>query len=281
MDIKYLKEHNLLEAHKQFMRLCEWSYVPSLLPEDEEEENMGDQMPPMDMNQGEMGGDGQMPQGQVPPMDGQQDPNMMGGNQMPPMDGQQDPNMMGGEAPMPPMDGQQDPNMDMGMPQMGGEAPMQPAEEEEVIDVEQLTDAQETMNDKVNAVGQNLGDVDAKISQLLGALNQMQTMIDNNNKEIANFKQEFEKRNPTQTEKLNLRSLDSYPFNVNPQDYWREKGAEIGGNYSAYADNDKSTTQEYEITNNDVDNFDEREIEHSFDADLDELHQDIAKIFGL
>lgn len=278
MDIKYLKEHNLLEAHKQFMRLCEWSYVPSILPEDEEEDNANGQMPPMDANQGEMGGE--MPQGQEPPMGN--DPNMQGSEQMPPMDGQQDPNMMGGEQgnmQAPPMEG--DPNMGADMPPMGGEEPMPPAEDEEVIDVEQLTDAQETMNDKVNAVGQNLGDVDDKISQLLGALTQMQTMIDNNNKEIANFKLEFEKRNPTQTEKLNLRSLDSYPFNVTPQDYWKQKGAELGSNYSAYADNDRSTTQEYEITNSDVDNFDEREIEHSFDADLDELHQDIAKIFGL
>ena len=289
MDKKFLKEHNLMETYKQFMRLCEWSYVPSLLPEDEEDDNtqpqddqdMGGDMPPMDGGMPQGGGQGgNQDMGSMPPMDG----NMAQGNeQMPPMGGDQmggDPNAQGGQGEMPPMD-----DASMGGDPMGGDMPPMDGapmgEEDEVIDVEELTDAQETMNDKVNTVGRNLGDVDDKITELLGSLSKMQAMIDNNNQEIAEFKKEFEKRNPTQTEKLNLRSLDSYPFNVRPEDYWREKGEEYGSNYSAYADNDKSTTQEYEITNSDVDDFDEREIEHSFDADLDDLHQDIAKIFGL
>ena len=105
-------------------------------------------------------------------------------------------------------------------------------------------------------------------------------MINNNNQEIQNFKKEFEKRNPTQTEKLNLRSLDSYPFNVSPQKYWADKGMDPNSNYSGYADNDQPTTQEYQLTNNDVDDFDERTIEKSFDVD-DDLQQDLKKIFGL
>lgn len=272
MDKKFLQEHNLMETYKQFMRLCEWQYVPTTLEEDDEEDTMnpqgGDPNAPMDDTNQQGGMNGQMPQGEpIAPMNGGQD---MDAN-MPQdqgMDGSmpQDPNM-------------QDPSMGTEMPPLD-DAPI-PQENDEVIDVEQLTDAQESMNDKVNLVGRNLGDVDSKITQLLGSLEKMQAMIDNNNQEIANFKQEFEKRNPTQTEKLNLRSLDSYPFNVKPQDYWKEKSEELGSNYSAYADNDKSTTQEYEITNSDVDDFDEREIEHSFDADLDELNQNIAKIFGL
>ena len=89
---------------------------------------------------------------------------------------------------------------------------------------------------------------------------------------------EFEKRNPTQTEKLNLRSLDSYPFNVRPTDYWADKGE--NSNYQAYADNSEPTTDEYQVTNSDVDDFSEREIADSFDIE-DELNQDIRKIFGL
>ena len=121
---------------------------------------------------------------------------------------------------------------------------------------------------------------DDKIETLLTSLEKMQQMIDNNNQEIAQFKKEFEKRNPTQTEKLNLRSLDSYPFNVNPKDYWDEKGIDPNSNYSGYADNDEPTDKEYIITNSDVDDFDERAISQSFNID-DELNQDIKKIFGL
>ena len=241
MNKEYLKENNLYEAHKQFMRLCEWSFVSRNVMEDDDEEqnaNMGGDMNQQDQMQG-----GDMPMGDDPMMGGE------GMGDMPPMD---DP-MMGGE--------------DMG-------------EDEEVIDVEELTDAQEKMNSKVNVVGRNLGDVDDKIETLMQSLSKMEQMINNNNAEIAAFKQEFEKRNPTQTEKLNLRSLDSYPFNVNPKEYWEEKGIDPSSNYSGEANNDKSTTQEFVITNSDVDQFDNKTIEDSFNID-DDLQQSIEKIFNL
>lgn len=270
------KKKTLAEAQKQFMRLCEWSYVPSTLEEDDMEQ---DQMPnDGDMSQDPQGGMGD--NGNMPPM---------GDNQMPPMDDNQG---MGGDMnqdgnQIPPMDDNQ-PIDDGQMPPMGDEMGMddmedidepEDLEDEEVIDVDQLTDAQETMNTKVNSVGHDLGQVDSKITQLLSTLEKMEQMIDNNNQEIQNFKKEFEKRNPTQTEKLNLRSLDSYPFNVSPQKYWADKGIDPNSNYSGYADNSEPTTQEYELTNNDVDNFDERMIERSFDV-ADDLQQDLKKIFG-
>ena len=291
MDKKFLKENNLLEAHKQFMRLCEWSYTPTAIEEDDDQEQQdmanndpnamgGNGMPPTD---------GGMNGGADPNAMGGADPNAMGGDGMPPMDagmngGAQDANQdaMGGDG-MPPTDGGMnggaDPNAmgGDGMPPMGD---MPPMEDEEVIDVDDITNAQEKMNNKVNHVGRELGDVDDKIETLLTSLEKMQQMIDNNNQEIAQFKKEFEKRNPTQTEKLNLRSLDSYPFNVNPKDYWDEKGIDPNSNYSGYADNDEPTDKEYIITNSDVDDFDERAISQSFNID-DELNQDIKKIFGL
>ncbi|MBR6025638.1 MAG: hypothetical protein IK069_02675 [Firmicutes bacterium] len=93
------------------------------------------------------------------------------------------------------------------------------------------------------------------------------------------LKAEFEKRNPTQTEKLNLRSLDSYPFKIKPTDYWADKSN--SSNYSAYSDNDEPTTHEYVITNDDVDDFSEREIADSFASLDDSINQDIKRIFGL
>ena len=273
MDKKYLKEHNLYEAHKQFMRLCEWSYVPQTLEEEGEDDAQQDPNSDMNGQDPNMGGDPNA-MAQDPNMGGDQnamggqdqnmggDPNAMGGGQDSNMDDPnampQDPNM-GGE--MPPMD------------DMGGE-------DETVIDVEDITNAQEKMNSKVNVVGKGLGEVDDKIESLIQSLIKMETMINNNNQEIAKFKAEFEKRNPTQTEKLNLRSLDSYPFNVNPKDYWAQKGADPNSNYSGYSNNEEPTTKEYVITNSDVDDFNEREMQDSFDID-DDLKQDINKIFGL
>lgn len=274
MNKKYLKENNLYEAHKQFMRLCEWSYVPKTLEEEGEDEQDPNSQMGGDMNQQQpqMGNDMPMDDsnaGGMPPMDDNQNP-MMGGDNMgneniPPMD---DP-MMGSEDGLGDMQPMDDPMMDGEM-----------GEDEEVIDVDDITNAQEKMNDKVNVVGQDLGKVSDKIEALMQSISSMEQMINNNNAEIASFKQEFEKRNPTQTEKLNLRSLDSYPFNVNPKDYWEKKGIDPNSNYSGISDNNKPTTQEFEITNNDVDDFDDKMVEDSFNI-TDDMEQSIKKIFGL
>ena len=106
----------------------------------------------------------------------------------------------------------------------------------------------------------------------------LQDALDSNNSEIESLKAEFEKRNPTQTEKLNLRSLDSYPFNVKPTDYWKQKAAE--GGYQAYADNDEPTTQEYEITNDDVDNPSQNIADTFFNIDDDDI-QTMEKLFKM
>ena len=140
MNKKYLKENNLYEAHKQFMRLCEFTYVPSSLEEDDEQDMNNDPM---------MGGD----------MGGQQPMNdpMMGGEQQQPMDDPMMGNDMGMDD-MPPMDN----------PMMGEE------ENEEVIDVEELTNAQEKMNDKGNLVGQNLEGFDSKLEALMQSINKIE-----------------------------------------------------------------------------------------------------------
>jgi hypothetical protein len=282
MDKKFLKEKNLYEAHKQFMRLCEWTTLGQMVEEDDDETPQddpigGDAMDGSQENKmpqdGGMGAEGGAPIGndmnsnEEMPQDGGMDINgsdSMDGTSMSTMDSPMGGDTMGND----PMGGDT-----MGNDPMGGE-------DETVIDVEDITNAQEKMNDKVNVVGQDLGKVDSKIEALLQTLSKMETMINNNNQEIANFKAEFEKRNPTQTEKLNLRSLDSYPFNVNPKDYWAQKGADPNSNYSGFSNNGEPTTQEYVITNNDVDDFSEREMEKSFDI-ADDLRQDINKIFGI
>lgn len=279
MDKKYLKENKLMEVHKQFMKLCEWSNITPLEEDDDDmpqDDEVNNENQPMNDNTPSMGND--MPQGDDN-MNGDMNPSM--GNNVPPMgdDMPQGDDNMGGDMDssmddnMPPMDDDIS-SMDDGLPSIEG------GEDETVIDVDDITNAQEKMNDKINVVGKDLGDFGDKIETLLQSLSKMEDMINNNNREIENFKSEFEKRNPTQTEKLNLRALDSYPFNVNPKEYWAEKSGDPNSKYSGFANNDKPTTQEYVITNSDVDDFSERDMDRSFDIE-DELKQDINKIFGL
>lgn len=279
-NIKYLKENNLYNAHKQFMRMAEGYLRQENIEEagEDEDPNAGtDPNAGMDPNAGApMDGGGDANMGGDPNMGA--DPNgSMDPNAGAPMDGGGDPNAMGGD----PNAGMDPSTMtgDMGAdPSAMGEDMPVPEDDEEVIDVDDLTNAQEKLNDKENAVGRHVEKVDDKLKQLGQVLDKIEQMIDNNNSEIEALKGEFKKRNPTQTEKLNLRSLDSYPFNVKPTDYWKQKG--IDSNYEAYADNQEPTTKEYKITNDDVDNINDNEIANSFFID-DDLKQDINKIFGL
>ena len=277
-NIKYLKENNLYEAHKHFMRLSE-AYIPTMFPEDDIEEAGEDQDPMgggMPQDQNAMGG--QDPMGGSMP----QDPNAMGS----------DPNAMNGQTPMPqdPNAMDADPNAMSGQDPMGGEMigdmggedPLADSDEDEggedgeTIDIDGLTKAEDKLNVKQNRIGRDISKVDNRISSLIDSISNLLSKVDSNNAEIEALKTEFEKRNPTQTEKLNLRSLDSYPFNVKPNEYWAQKAKE--GGYEAYADNAEPTTQEYTITNDDVDNPAEDIANTFFKIDDDDI-QTLDKLF--
>ena len=253
-NIEYLKKNNLFEAHKHFMRLVE-SPIATFPEEAIEEAGENDQDP--------MAGG---------------DPNAMGG----------DPNAMGGQDPMAGGMGA-DPMGDGGMPQdtnaMGGDpmaddpmADAEPEDDGDTIDIDGLTKAEDKLNVKQNQIGRDLSKVDDRISTLIDSIKNLLTKVDSNNSEIEALKAEFEKRNPTQTEKLNLRSLDSYPFNVKPTDYWAEKAKQ--GGYEAYSDNAEPTTKEYVITNDDVDNPSDDIADTFFKIDDDDI-QTLDKLFKL
>lgn len=278
MNKQYLKEHGLYDAHKQFMRLCEWSYSPTGLDEDDTQQDPNNAM---GGNQDPMMGGGMQQGGQD---------SMMGADPM----GATDPNMggqndMGGGMPQDP-NAQADPNMgdaatigdtsmdDMPMDDSFGEEDDE--EDEDVIDVDDLTDAQEKINKKVNHVGKDVSAIDGRINQLMTALDKMERMINQNNDKIEQLNTEFQKRVQTPTEKLNLRSLDSYPFNVKPTEYW-DKAVKDMPQYDVTDDNDTPTEKEYVIRQSDIDNTSDKEIEDSFDVIDDKFRQDISKIFGM
>ena len=268
-NIKYLKENNLYEAHQHFMQIVEG--YPFEMEEAGNDDDPNAQQDPNAMG----GGPGGMPG--ADPMGGG-DPNAMGGGPGGAPGG--DPNAMG--QPMPdasdPMGddmGGEDPFADQraGDDEAGGEM------DDDTIDIEGLTNAEEKLNVKQNKLGRDFAKVDNKIEKLIDTIANLQTALDSNNSELEALKAEFEKRNPTQTEKLDLRgAIDSYPFNVRPDDFWANKMKERG-NYEVYADNDKSTEDQYTITANDIEDL-PNDISKTFNIEDDDI-QTLEKMFKL
>ena len=244
MDKEFLKRHNLLESVNRFQQILEYTNTVG---------------------------------GNISEAGEQDDPNAMGD---PSMGG--DPNAMGGGAPMgdPSMGG--DPNA-MGDPSMGSAAapegfapqgadPMAAPEgesedeDEEVIDVDELTDAQEKTEDKLDKLT-------SKFEKLLNKIEDFEGQIDASNEKMEALKAEIEKRNPTPVEKLSLRSKDSYPFSLTPGEYWKDK--EQTSNYSTEDDENGANDRIYQITKDEIDNFnDYASVARSFDD------YDIRNMFG-
>ena len=235
-----IKQYKLEEAVKRIQKINEYTFYDSTMVEDDQDPNaMGGDPNMMGGDPNMMGGD---PNGGMPPMG--DDPNAMGG----------DPNMMGGDpnGAMPPMD---DPNM------MGGEEDIEDIDIEEeqpgdeVVDVDELTQSQEATEFKVD-------NVDDKLNKVLKIISKFNDAIEANDQKIEDLKKEFQKRNPTAEETLNLRSLASYPFSERPDEYWKKQQQEHP-NYNVISDNDVSTAdeqKEFEIRKGDIDNFNERDI---------------------
>lgn len=132
----------------------------------------------------------------------------------------------------------------------------------EEIDVTELTDAQDEIESKLNNMSGNFdklfGYIDELGTKVDKIINHSNNLILATNIKIDDLKQEIEKRNPTEIEKLNLRSLDSAPFTQKPIEYWEEKNKE--GKYDAYFNNEINPAKEdddkkeYVLTQDEIDN---------------------------
>ena len=264
MDRKYLQKHNLMESHKHFMRLINEGYLSSVIGEDDDPQDPNaqggapaDPMGGQDPMGGGMGAPadpmagGADAQGGAPadPMGGQ-DP--MGG-----ADGGADP--MAGGDPMGGADGPMD--MDMDEPDLDGGNPEDLEDDNTVIDVEDIVQAQEKLNKKENEIGKDVSSLGTDYTKLLAALEKMQKTIDAQDQRMSQLSNELEKRIPTQQERLQMQSLKSYPFNIDPNEYWNEK--EKDGDYKAT--DEPRDNKPLEIKQKMIDNYNASEIEDSFE----------------
>ena len=274
MSKKINKSSLAEDTAKRFRMLCEYSFY---MNEDEGEDA------PEEQNQetGENGGIDEPDMGQNTPDMSGNEPDMSGNE---PDMGQSTPDMSGNE---PDMGGANMPDMEQNSQDgVNGFNPtpegsefdgneIEGIEDDEVIDVDDLTQSQEDTEDKVDDIHVTMEKGFEKLLKVVGKLDKM---IDASTESMENIKREIEKRNPTPVEKLNMRAAnDSYPFNVSPNDYWKQK--EATSNYRIGGENEPDAKQ-YIITQGDIDDItDFRRI--SKEIDDSEISQNLMNIFGL
>lgn len=241
------------DAAKRFRMLCEYTFN---LTEDD-----GEEAPEMQPE----GEDNAMPPQETPQ---EQDMNMSGNEGGAPGFNPQE--NIGNEEQIPTDD--MGSEMPVDMDNNGITEPIQP--EDEVINVDDLTNAQEETEEKVEDVHITM---EKGFEKILDIINQLDKKINISTSNMEDIKREIEKRNPTPLEKLNMRATnDSYPFNVKPNEYWEEK--EKTSHYRVGDDNNEK--EEYVITQKDIDNVTDF-AQISKELNTSEFNQNLMNIFGL
>jgi len=123
----------------------------------------------------------------------------------------------------------------------------------EELDVTELVTSQKDMKEKQDSYFEQLFQ---QLSQLESKLGEMDNLVN----KINSLEQAVEKYRPkTPQEKLELRSLDSGPFNQKLTDFFDDKQQDI----------QRSGKNEYVLTSKDVENFYDSVIMGTFDVDMD------------
>lgn len=115
-----------------------------------------------------------------------------------------------------------------------------------------------------------------KITQLMDMVGKLETQLhsmEEISKKIDFLELELEKRAPTPEEKIEMRSLDSYPYNIKLTDFW----ATQKGQYDVLGAEDKEEEEkEYTLTQDDIESdYSDSDIKSSFDVEDEEDEEDM------
>jgi hypothetical protein len=151
----------------------------------------------------------------------------------------------------PPMDGTTDPTL--------GEVPVDDATEE--IDITDLVNMTKSIKNDLDDNRSNNGEVVSKMDSVFSKLNDLESKLSQMDSVIAKIDQlgyKVENMKPeTPQEKLEMRSLDSYPFNQKPNEFFSQKQGEMKA----------SGKNEYVLTKQDVQNYSPETISKTFNTD--------------
>ena len=133
------------------------------------------------------------------------------------------------------------------------------------IDVTSLVKGSEEAKAAADKASQNTEMLLQKLADLESRIASMDAL----STKIEDLEQEIVKRNPTPVEKLEMRSLSSFPYSQKLTDYWADKE----GQYDVM--NKENKPEEYVLTQDDVDTtYSEPEVRKSFGVKPDEFEEE-------
>ena len=146
-----------------------------------------------------------------------------------------------------------DPEVEVvGEPESDSESTEESGTEE--LDITDLVTAQKDMSTKqeeyMDSMMDRLNDLTTKLSDMDKILTKINDLED----KVEKYRQK------SPEEKLQLRSLDSYPYNQKLTDFFMDKGPEM----------EKTGKNEYVLTSDEVENFTDSDIKGSFDSPLEQ-----------
>ena len=120
----------------------------------------------------------------------------------------------------------------------------EPASDEVELDVTELVKGSEEAKASADAANEKIDQLMGMVGNLEGQLQSMEAISD----KIESLEGELEKRAPTPEEKIEMRSLDSYPYNLKLTDFWGDQE----GKYDVLNKDDEEEPKEYVLTKDDV-----------------------------
>jgi len=177
-----------------------------------------------------------------------QEQNPFGQNQVPqeqPMEQQPEPQIQGQEVSF---DGSQ-PDGQMG--------------DTKEVDVTDLVKGQQEVTQKVDSFNQQMSGLNQVLSNLQDKISQMDVLVN----KINSLETEIKEMNPTPEEKLELVSLNTYPYNITLKDFWGDKLDKVKPVETVSNDFPKEEKKEeevFQLTPEEIEDYNEKEIEKSF-----------------
>lgn len=135
----------------------------------------------------------------------------------------------------------------------------------EEIDITDLVNMTKSIKNNIDDNKADHGAVLSKMDDVFTKLNDLETKLSQMDSVMAKIDQLGAKveavKEPTPQEKLEMRSLDSYPFNTKPTEFFNQKQGEMQA----------SGKNEYVLTKDDVDNYSPETIRNTFNPEEDEI----------